>query len=233
MRRRVIEAPLEILCDFDGTIASIDTVDFLLERLADPGWRILEEQWIRGEIDSSACMTAQIALVRGGWRAIRRALEEVRLDPGFARFASWCRASRIPLRVVSEGIEQVIIHLLRREAVLVDEVWAPRLSERSNETLELRLPAPGSALCGAALCKCVFVTTAASPPFRVLIGDGRSDFCISRRVDLVVASSKLAIHCEQNDLAFQPFVGFDDVRHLLEKRNSIGVRAVAPTGAPS
>jgi 2-hydroxy-3-keto-5-methylthiopentenyl-1-phosphate phosphatase len=233
MRRRVIEAPLEILCDFDGTIASIDTVDFLLERLADPGWRILEEQWIRGEIDSSACMTAQIALVRGGWRAIRRALEEVRLDPGFARFASWCRASRIPLRVVSEGIEQVIIHLLRREAVLVDEVWAPRLSERSNETLELRLPAPGSALCGAALCKCVFVTTAASPPFRVLIGDGRSDFCISRRADLVFACSKLAIHCEQNDIPFVPFVGFDTVRRLLEKRHAPFPRVVEPEGTLS
>jgi 2-hydroxy-3-keto-5-methylthiopentenyl-1-phosphate phosphatase len=36
MPRRVMEAPLEILCDFDGTIARIDTVDFLLDRFADP-----------------------------------------------------------------------------------------------------------------------------------------------------------------------------------------------------
>jgi 2-hydroxy-3-keto-5-methylthiopentenyl-1-phosphate phosphatase len=178
-------------------------------------------------------MTAQIALVRGGWRAIRRALEEVRLDPGFARFTSWCRASRIPLRVVSEGIEQVITHLLRRERVHVDEVWAPRLFEHPSRELELSLPASGLTLCGAALCKCAFVTAARPARFRVLIGDGRSDFCISRRVDLVVASSKLAIHCEQNDIAFHPFAGFDAVRHLLEKRPSISSRAVAPTGTLS
>jgi 2-hydroxy-3-keto-5-methylthiopentenyl-1-phosphate phosphatase len=135
--------------------------------------------------------------------------------------------------VVSEGIEQVITHLLRRERVHVDEVWAPRLFERSSRELALRLPASGVTLCGAALCKCVLVATAGSAPFRVLIGDGRSDFCLSRRVDLVVASSKLAIHCEQNDIAFHAFAGFDAVRHLLEKRPSISSRAVAPTGSLS
>jgi 2-hydroxy-3-keto-5-methylthiopentenyl-1-phosphate phosphatase len=175
-------------------------------------------------------MTAQVALLRGGWRAIRGALEEVRLDPSFAAFAAWCRGARIPLRVVSEGIEQVITHLLRREEVLVDEVWAPRLSECSDGALELRLPAAGGALCGGALCKCAFVTTAVSPPFRVLIGDGRSDFCISRRVDLVFACSKLAIYCEQNDIPFVPFLGFDTVRRLLEKRRATLPRVPEPAG---
>jgi 2-hydroxy-3-keto-5-methylthiopentenyl-1-phosphate phosphatase len=67
----------------------------------------------------------------------------------------------------------------------------------------------------------------------VLIGDGRSDFCISRRVDLVVASSKLAIHCEQNDIPFVPFVGFDTVRRLLEKRHAPFPRVVEPEGTLS
>jgi 2,3-diketo-5-methylthio-1-phosphopentane phosphatase len=233
MPGRVMKGALEILCDFDGTIAPIDTVDFLLERLADPAWRLLEDQWIRGEIDSRECMTAQVALLRGGWRAIRRALEEVRLDPSFAAFAAWCRTAGIPLRVVSEGIKQVITHLLRREGVRVDEVWAPRLSQRSKGALELRLPAVGAALCGAALCKCASVTTDASPSFRVLIGDGRSDFCIARRADLVFACSKLAIHCEQNDIPFVPFLGFDTVRRLLEERRAAIPRVVEPAGTLS
>jgi len=223
-----MKGALEILCDFDGTIAPIDTVDFLLERLADPAWRLLEDQWTRGEIDSRECMTAQVALLRGGWLAIHRELEEVRLDPSFAAFAAWCRTTRIPLRVVSEGIEQVIVHLLQREGVLVDEVWALRLSERSNGALELSLPARGATLCGAALCKCASVTTDISPPFRVLIGDGRSDFCISRRADLVFACSKLAIHCEQNDIPFVPFLGFDAVRSLLQQRRAVPVGWLSP-----
>jgi hypothetical protein len=122
---------------------------------------------------------------------------------------------------------------MRREGVLVDEVWAPRLSERSNGALELLLPAPGGTLCGAALCKCAFIKPVASAPFRVLIGDGRSDFCISRRADLVFACSKLAIHCEQNDIPFVPFLGFDSVRRLLEERHAAFARAVERAGTLS
>jgi 2-hydroxy-3-keto-5-methylthiopentenyl-1-phosphate phosphatase len=220
-----MEGRLEILCDFDGTISPVDTVDFLLERLADPSWRLLEDQWIRGEIDSRQCMAAQVALVRGGWPAINRALEEVRLDPGFAGFASWCRESGIALRVVSEGIEQVIRCLLRREGILVDEVWASRLVEGVGGDLALRFATAGKTLCGAALCKCALVTSAEPRPFRVLIGDGRSDFCVAHRADLVFACSKLAIHCAQNDIAFVPFLGFDAVRGFLEDRRAVPRRA--------
>jgi 2-hydroxy-3-keto-5-methylthiopentenyl-1-phosphate phosphatase len=216
---------LEILCDFDGTISPVDTVDFLLERLADPSWRLLEAQWIRGEIGSRECMAAQIALVRGGWPAIRRALGEVRLDPGFAGFASWCRASRIPLRVVSEGIAQVITFLFRREGILIADVRAARLVQRPGGGLAMRFPSAGDALCGAGICKCAFFGTFEPHPLRVLIGDGRSDFCSSRRADLVFACSKLAIHCAQNDIPFRPFTGFDDVRRFLEGRQPVLPRA--------
>jgi 2-hydroxy-3-keto-5-methylthiopentenyl-1-phosphate phosphatase len=216
---------VEILCDFDGTIAPVDTVDFLLERLAEPSWRLLEDQWIRGEIGSRECMAAQIALVRGGWPAISQALEEVRLDPAFAGFASWCRESSIPLRVVSEGIEQVITFLFRRDGVFIDEVWATRLVSRPDGGLALRFPLAGKALCGAGLCKCALFTTVEPRPLRVLIGDGRSDFCSSRRADVVFACSKLAIHCSQNDIPFLPFNGFGDVRCFLEDRRAVPPRA--------
>src|SRR5207249_2371116 len=164
------------------------------------------------------------ALVRGGWPAIRRALEEVRLDPTFAGFASWCRESRIPLRVVSEGIEQVISFLFRREGVLIDEVWATRLVSRPDGGLALRFRRPANALCGAALCKCALLSSERRS-LRVLIGDGRSDFCSSRRADLVFACSKLAIHCAQNDIPFLRFTGFDDVRRFLEDRGTLPRRA--------
>jgi len=35
---------MEIICDFDGTVARPDTVDELLEALADPAWRAIEER---------------------------------------------------------------------------------------------------------------------------------------------------------------------------------------------
>lgn len=209
---------IEILCDFDGTVARVDTVDLLLERLADAEWRTLEEQWIHGEIDSRECMERQIALVRGGWRAIAEVLRDVELDSGFAPFAKWCRDAGVRLRVVSEGLDRVIRHLLDREGITVDEIWASQLVERGSGHLSLRFPPrPAPTFCGAALCKCALFPLAAPRPLRILVGDGRSDFCCARRADRVFAFSKLAIHCQQNEISFFPFTGFDGVGRFVAK----------------
>ena len=207
---------LEVLCDFDGTIARTDTVDLVLDRLADPAWRRLEDAWIRGEIDSRACMAGQLALVRGGWSAVSRVLQDVALDPTFAPFVAWCRAHAIPLRIASEGVDRFIHHLLARDGIVVDGVWASRLVEHADGRFTLRFPrTKHPTTCGAAFCKCALGAEPTPRRIRVLIGDGRSDFCCAARVDLVFACSKLAIHCEQNEIPFVPFECFDGVAREL------------------
>jgi 2-hydroxy-3-keto-5-methylthiopentenyl-1-phosphate phosphatase len=211
----------EVLCDFDGTIARVDTVDLLLERLADPMWRLLEEQWIRGEVSARECMARQIPLLRGGWPAIAEVLREVELRPSFAPFASWCRDQGLALRIASDGLDRVIEHLLARDDVRVDEVCASHLIERSDGALSLSFPQMRRpTLCGAELCKCSLFRDEADRPLRILIGDGRSDFCCAGRADVVFACSKLAVHCRQNDIPFVPFESFGAVRRWLEDRSA-------------
>jgi 2,3-diketo-5-methylthio-1-phosphopentane phosphatase len=209
---------LEILCDFDGTVASVDTVDLLLERLADPAWRVLEARWVRGEIDSRACMGGQIALIGGGWAAIREALADVALDRTFAAFAGWCRRQGIRLRIVSGGIDRVIHHLLARDRIAVDAVWASHLVEHAAGRLALDFPRPlvGSR-CGSGFCKCALFTRrfGATRPLRVLVGDGRSDFCCAHRADVVFARAELADYCRDNDLPARPFADFAEVQRGL------------------
>jgi 2-hydroxy-3-keto-5-methylthiopentenyl-1-phosphate phosphatase len=216
----VTDRPIEILCDFDGTIARVDTVDLLLERLADSSWRLLEEQWIGGHISSRECMAGQIPLLRGGWPAIAKVLAEVELAPSFSSFAAWCREVRAPLRVVSDGLDRVIEHLLAREAIEVDEVWASRLVDHPDGRLGLDFPQMARrAFCGADFCKCALFPDDSGPrPLRILVGDGRSDFCCAGRADVVFACSKLALHCRQNDIAFVPFEDFEGVRRFVEAR---------------
>jgi 2,3-diketo-5-methylthio-1-phosphopentane phosphatase len=214
----VMGGEIRILCDFDGTIARVDTVDLLLERLADPSWKLLEEQWVRGEIGSRECMTEQIALLRGGWRAVERVLGEVEIAPTFAPFAAWCRSRGVPLFVASDGLDRVISHLLARDGIQVDAVCASQLVEGPRKSLSLRFPQmalPTS--CGAEVCKCCFFPPTAPGEQRILIGDGRSDFCAAGQADLVFAFSSLALHCRQNDIPFIPFSDFDGVRELLSQ----------------
>ncbi len=225
---------LEALCDFDGTVAPRDTVDLLLERLAEPAWRVLEERWVRGEIDSRTCMAGQVALIHGGWPAIERTLAGVRLDPTFAPFVHWCRHAGVRLRIVSGGIDRVIRHLLARDGIVVDGIWAARLGARADGRLTLRFPSPGRGWrCGAGFCKCALFTRAAARPVRVLIGDGRSDFCCAHRADLVFARAALYGYCRREAIPVRSFADFTDVRRSLERwlrlpRRPEGSRPTSP-----
>src|SRR5271155_2356634 len=106
-----------IFCDFDGTITTGDTVDILLESLADPAWKDIEAQWEEGEIGSRECMARQIPLIRGGWNAVLEVLNTVQVDKTFSTFVSWCRQQKIPVFVVSDGLDKVIEYLLAREGM--------------------------------------------------------------------------------------------------------------------
>ena len=220
---------IEILCDFDGTVARPDTTDELLEGLADSAWRAIEERWRRGEIDSRECMARQIPLLRGGWHAIERFLDErVVLEPSFAPFAVWCATRGIALRIPSEGIEPVIRHLLARERVAVASIWASRLERRPGDRLALDFShASGRTHCGAALCKCELFHRSPGRPMRVLIGDGRSDFCAARRADVVFAREHLLEHCRAERIRAIPFESFETVRAVIEMN-----LASAASGSP-
>src|SRR5262249_59111984 len=65
-------------------------------------------------------------------------------------------------------------------------------------------------------CKCA--TLAAEPDgLRVLVGDGRSDFCAAAMADLVIAKGALAVHCRNNAIPFEPFTDFAGAAAVLAR----------------
>lgn len=219
---------LEVYCDFDGTITNGDTIDVLLEELADPAWHEIEERWIRGEIGSRECMKQQVPLIRGGWKAVERVLDNVSIDPTFPKFASWCRKNGVSLKVVSDGIDKVIHHILKREKIHVDNVWANHLFENADGQLELSFPhAPQIAGCGSGLCKCKILSSGSSRYVKAIIGDGRSDFCWSADADLVFAKKSLAKHCRETGVKFSYYEDFTSIRASLQE-----ILTTVPAGEP-
>jgi 2-hydroxy-3-keto-5-methylthiopentenyl-1-phosphate phosphatase len=63
-------------------------------------------------------------------------------------------------------------------------------------------------------CKCQF---AAAPPgtVRVVVGDGRSDFCVAEQAELVLAKSALAKHAAATGLPHFPIQSFAEATTLL------------------
>jgi 2-hydroxy-3-keto-5-methylthiopentenyl-1-phosphate phosphatase len=208
---------MRVYCDFDGTISTVDTTDYILDQLADPAWRQLEDDWLAGRITAAACMQAQISLIGGGDADLNRLLDSVTVDPGFVDFAAWCADRSIPLTVVSDGVDYFITRILSRHGLGHLPIISNRLAgEAGARRLEQPFRRSGCAG-GSGVCKCdVTQPTDASRVTRlVYIGDGRSDFCVSGRAEILFAKGDLATYATSLNRDHFAFETFHDVTAKL------------------
>jgi 2,3-diketo-5-methylthio-1-phosphopentane phosphatase len=209
---------MQVFCDFDGTITTVDTTDRVLSRLAAPAWEALEADWRAGRIDAAACMQGQIALIDGDDAALDAVLDEIELAPGFAEFLAFCERRAIPLAIVSDGVDYFIRRILGRHGAGHLPVVSNELAGRAGAR---RLAQPHSregCAAGAGVCKCEATARRAGPgprPTMVYIGDGRSDFCVSAWADVLFAKDELAAYAAGRGQAHHPFSTFHDVTAVL------------------
>lgn len=202
---------LHLLIDFDGTIAMIDTVDALLSLHAEDTWLEVEQDWIAGKIGSREAMAAQVALLKLDSTELETFIDSVVLDAGFSTLVALARAHQIPATVVSDGIDHVVTRVLARHGAPFT-VRANHLVQTGGERWALSFPFSADG-CSSGNCKCQAPT--APGAYRVLIGDGRSDFCAAGSVDLCLAKGKLVEHCRQAGIPHVPFRDFHDVTKII------------------
>ncbi len=203
-----------VYVDFDGTIMQCDTTDFLLERFAMPAWRAVEEEWAAGRIGSRECMARQVAMLRVAPEELDAAVSGLPIDPGFATFLGACDAHGLGVTVVSDGLDRVIGSTLLRHGLDVG-YFANHLVFDGADRWHLEFPnARPACAAGSGHCKCARIEAHADD-LVIVIGDGRSDFCIAGRADLVLAKSKLIEECQAAGLPHIPFRGFGEATELL------------------
>lgn len=208
---------MQIYCDFDGTISVKDATDFVLSRLADPEWEAIEALWENGEIDSGECMRRQVALIRGDRNTLDAVLDEIEIDPGFVDFVQFCTATSLPITIVSDGVDYFIKRVLQRHGVDQFPVIANALiaGGQGADTFYKLLSPYSDENCKAAsgVCKCRTINVLGP---RIYVGDGRSDFCVSDKPELVFAKGKLADFCGRENIAFIDYEGFEDLTQSLK-----------------
>lgn len=205
---------LNILCDFDGTIATEDVTDSILSRFADPEWESIEAAWKAGAIGSRECMTRQVALIRATPEELDRHLDTIQLDRHFAGFVWLARTYGMPLTVVSDGLDYAIRALLAREGLGDLPVIANHLEPIGPDRYRLSSPhAEPSCRAASGTCKCAVASAADTRT--ILIGDGASDFCAGASVDLVFAKASLLDHCRARGLPHVACGNFAEAQTLL------------------
>jgi 2-hydroxy-3-keto-5-methylthiopentenyl-1-phosphate phosphatase len=222
--------------DFDGTVVPCDVTDFLLEQFADPAWQEVEKDWQAGRIGSRECMTRQVALLKATPAELSAALSQLQIDPGFASFVSQCERNGIGMTVVSDGFDLVIERVLR-DAGIDLPFYANHLEPLGSNGWRVTFPsARGDCRALAGNCKCAFTQPYLSS-VKVVIGDGRSDFCVSGQADLVFAKGTLLELCRTAGVAHYAFDDFFDVTDKLgwwlrsgQRRVAAGVWVADPAG---
>ena len=208
---------MHVICDFDGTITRKDTTDSVLTSLAPPEWEAVETLWLEGRITAAECMRRQIAMIQGADEDLCDVLDAVELDSAFLDFVIWCESLAIPITIVSDGVDYFIHRILDRHGLGRLPVIANHLAGVvGRRALEQPWSRTGCAA-GSGVCKCEAASRHADhgPTAMVFIGDGRSDFCVSARADVLFAKDKLAEYAAARGQVFHAYKSFVDIIETL------------------
>lgn len=187
---------MRLVLDWDGTCTVHDSLVAAIHALGDPS------VYDRDFDSYGEALAAEVGTLRAtAEEAAEWALENVELRPGFHDLVE-----RYDPVVVSSGLPQLILPVLRRERVELDV--------RSN----FADPAPGGwrlrfrhdGLCPVCGDRCKRRSLPDERPL-VFVGDGYSDRCASLACDRVFARDGLARYLREAGVDFEPFDTLDDV----------------------
>lgn len=206
------------IVDFDGTISVKDTIDAMLEKFADPSWEELEQEWLDGKMTGMECMSKQISMVKADHVSIENFFRSIQLDASFLPFYKYV-SQFAKVAIASDGLDHAIKVSTRNAG------W-PEIPVYSNhlnfipEGIEMTFPLRKEDCKGGnGMCKCAVAKDLSSKSGGpvVLIGDGKSDACISHMADIVFAKGSLIKHCEKNGIKHHKFQTFADVLNIIKQ----------------
>ncbi len=206
--------PCSVAIDFDGTVTEVDVIDEILRSFAKPEWRAVEVLWERGIIGSRQCLEAQMAMVDRPLERILRLVDGFSIDPSFGRFCRFLRQNDIPFAIVSDGFQVFIERMLMNAGLNGIPVLANILKEEHG-SLNILFPYTEQG-CLSANCKCSAVSELSRDRGLIVIGDGRSDFCLASKAAHVYAKNKLSAYCHEREIPYTAFHNFSDIQNHLQ-----------------
>ena len=157
--------------------------------------------------------------MRASLPQLNEVLDTITIDPYFIDLLNYTHRQKIAVKIVSDGLDYAIEYILKKYGIKDIPIYANHLLHDFNNGWRLTFPyANKTCVKGSGNCKCALVKQHQSQTNSILyVGDGASDFCVSNKVDVVFAKSKLINYCQDNNIAYHAIHGFDDVLKFLPK----------------
>jgi 2-hydroxy-3-keto-5-methylthiopentenyl-1-phosphate phosphatase len=139
----------------------------------------------------------------------------MRVDPSFPAFTNFLRTASIPFAIISNGFQEFIKRVLANSGFDENPPIIANLIRETQTGLEAVFPHPKEQ-CSSGTCKCAAAAEIGGGLPVVLIGDGRSDFCLARNSAYVLSKGKLSVFCAENAIPGQPFKDFSDAASIIQ-----------------
>jgi 2-hydroxy-3-keto-5-methylthiopentenyl-1-phosphate phosphatase len=221
-------AKILILCDFDGTICTVDMGNELLNHFTNDEWEEVDHAYCSGEIGSRDAYSRVSSLFSGTRAELlefigRRGV----LDLHFPAFYEYCLESGLDLKIVSDGLDIYISAILRKYHLEGIEYFT-NLAIFQDGKLSIEFPQMSDECGRCGTCK-NGVLNKFRPDYEsiIYIGDGHSDFCPSKDADLVFAKGILHKKCMESGRSCEYYENFNDVHDYIVHHISDRLSATA------
>jgi len=210
-----------ILCDFDGTVSTKDTVNRLIrEHLTSADWRFHVKRYLRGEVGSREVYRALAPLMKMTQQDLYQFVREhASLDPHFSDFLRWAKDLQVDVKIVSDGFDATINTLFQEHGIPPLDIFANKLIIHEDGAIAIESPHADSECPTCGTCKQGLINV-----FRkkydtiILIGDGESDRHAAEAADFVVAMKDLFLYCVKHAIPCLRAESFQEIPHLLTRR---------------
>ena len=206
---RVVPA---VLIDFDDTAAEQNVAGLLLERFGDPTWQAVQDRFRAGELTLKEYQEITFSNIRAD-RAVMQdyVKEHANLRPYFKEVWGFCLAHGMPMAIVSQGLDFYIRALLDKEGLPQVPVYAvnTQFSPRGI-TYRYHYSRPGQERGGNSK-GLVVERYKEQGHYIIYAGDGRSDLEAAPKADMLFAHRSLAEECRRQEIAYRPFLDFQDI----------------------
>lgn len=201
-----------VFCDFDGTVALNDVGNLVFTQFGDADyWWKLVTDWRNGKFDAREMWRKQASVSNMDPKELEEFAGTQKLDPYFHLFVAFCRKHRIPLYIVSDGMDAYIKPILRHHGLDLT-VRSNQLSFSADGTLSVTFPFYEKGCKSCANCKGYHVRREIKArETSVYIGDGYSDVCGALEADIIFAKNDLLDFCNKKSIACHPFTTFKDI----------------------
>ena len=205
-----------VICDFDGTITKVDSINEFLNRFADKKWLEIEAGWIEGKISTIDAMKQQFGMIKGMTnKKLDEFFESIEIDEHFNNFCKYAEQNNIKVIILSDGFKYFIDRIIKKYKIETEiEIDSKEFKYEKGEFIMNFPNKKSNCKKNAGTCKCYFVEK-----FKKLyetvyyVGDGPSDYCTADKVDFLFAKNRLSEYCKNKNI---PFIYYNDFNEVIK-----------------